>query len=120
MVAVSNLQPISPAERAIALCNAIEKLPPSTQQTAISVQASQLAMMLQTQSDPKDRYRLSLSLEFDDGDACIINAEGTRQDMERLRARIGYWSRLEQACSETCERRRSTPATVRDQATDPT
>lgn len=106
MLTVGHLQPISPAERAIALCNAIEKLPPSPQQTAISVQASQLAMMLQTQSDPKDRYRLELSLEFDDGEVCVIKAEGTRQDMERLRARIGYWHRLEQQHGMAIDRRR--------------
>lgn len=104
MMTIGHLQPVSPAERAIALCNAIEKLPPSPQQTAISMQASQLAMMLQTQSFRNDLYRLSLSLEFDDGEVCVIETEGTRQDMERLRARIGYWQRLEQTSAHLDQR----------------
>lgn len=102
-----HLEKVSLAERALALCLAIEKLPASAQQTAISVQASQLAMMLQTQGTTPDRYRLTLSLEFDEGDACVINAEGSRQDMERLKARIGYWRRLEHTCASLDQR---TPA----------
>lgn len=90
-----HLEKVSLAERALALWLTIEKMPASPQQRAISVQASQLAMMLETQGMTLDRYRLRLSLEFDEGDACVITAEGSRQDMERLKARIGYWNRLE-------------------------
>jgi hypothetical protein len=62
-------------------------------------------MMLQTQGMALNRFRLTLSLEFDEGDAFVINAEGTRQDMERLKARIGYWQRLEQRSAELEQRR---------------
>lgn len=115
------LQAVSLTERATALANAVQQLAPSPQRDAISAQAVGLAMMVHSQEPPwmRDRWRLVVLLTFDpDGpgeepDRCRLVAEGTRSEMEMLKARIGYWTRLEQVCCGACERRTSVTNTAR-------
>lgn len=95
-MSVSNLQPLTLAQQAEALCMSIDRLSMSVDKAAIATHARQLALMLRSQaSEPASRYRLTLTIDLGQDVSAVINVDGSRQDVERLKQRVGYWVRME-------------------------
>lgn len=95
-MSVSNLQPLTLAQQADTLCMAIDRLPMSIDKAAIAMHARQLALMLRSQSaESCSRYRLTLTIDLGQDVSAVINVDGQRQDVERLKQRVGYWARME-------------------------